>query len=118
MAVQVIPTRLRRRPRPSWAIEPRAVVEPLDSERKRLVRERDGGICGYCGIRCNPQWGDDYQSQVDHIVARKDKLHRGTNNLWNLIEACRRCNLSKGNKFMFFWLEQQAEDDWSWVWAW
>jgi 5-methylcytosine-specific restriction endonuclease McrA len=54
-------------------------------KRQRLyVLNRDGYECTYCGEPAN---------EVDHVISRKDG---GTDDLDNLVAACRRCNNSKG----------------------
>jgi hypothetical protein len=56
-------------------------------KRQRLtVLARDCYECAYCGEPAN---------EVDHVISRKDG---GTDDLDNLVAACRRCNLAKGAK--------------------
>jgi 5-methylcytosine-specific restriction endonuclease McrA len=55
---------------------------------RRNVLHRDGHTCQYCGYR-----GDDLT--LDHIVPRS----RGGTETWeNMVTACNRCNVSKGNR--------------------
>lgn len=51
--------------------------------RKRVL-QRDGWTCGYCG---------GYADSVDHIVPYSQS---GSNDMWNLVAACRSCNSRKG----------------------
>jgi 5-methylcytosine-specific restriction endonuclease McrA len=55
---------------------------------RRTLMARDHGRCGYCG-----RPGDS----MDHIVPRsRDGQHE-----WeNVVLACRRCNVAKGNKLL------------------
>jgi 5-methylcytosine-specific restriction endonuclease McrA len=56
-------------------------------EIRQAVIERDGHVCGYCHRAADPV-------HIDHVVP----LSRGgDNSLDNLIVACDRCNISKGN---------------------
>lgn len=54
--------------------------------RNNLFR-RDGGECQYCGSR--------KQLTIDHVVPRSKG---GKTNWMNLITACHRCNVNKGDK--------------------
>lgn len=58
---------------PPWAVQVRAVFE------------RDGRVCRYCADEGGP-------FEVDHVLARSKG---GTNELSNLVVACRACNRSK-----------------------
>ncbi|MFD2034708.1 HNH endonuclease [Belliella marina] len=49
--------------------------------------KRDGGECQYCGSRKN--------LTIDHVVPRSKG---GKTNWTNLITACHRCNVAKGDK--------------------
>jgi 5-methylcytosine-specific restriction endonuclease McrA len=55
---------------------------------RRNVLQRDGHACQYCGYR-----GD--QLSIDHVIPRS----RGGPDTWeNVITACIRCNVGKGNR--------------------
>ena len=55
---------------------------------RRAVMYRDGKRCQYCGREAD---------SVDHIVPRS----KGGTHTWeNVVAACRRCNLAKGNKYL------------------
>ena len=55
---------------------------------RRNVFQRDGHVCQYCGYR-----GD--QLSIDHVIPRS----RGGPDTWeNVITACIRCNVGKGNR--------------------
>ncbi|QDP58780.1 MAG: hypothetical protein GOVbin1573_67 [Prokaryotic dsDNA virus sp.] len=60
---------------------------------RREVIARDGEYCRYCWQRCK-------DIHIDHLVPLSKG---GTNNLENLVVACRPCNLSKGAKDWFEW---------------
>lgn len=54
---------------------------------RRVVIDRDGTKCHYCGCDCS----DDVT--VDHVVPY---CSGGTDDLSNLVVACRKCNSTKG----------------------
>ncbi|MFN0092312.1 MAG: HNH endonuclease [Acidimicrobiales bacterium] len=55
---------------------------------RRAIFHRDGHRCQYCGR--------DAES-IDHVVPRS----RGGPHTWeNVVAACRRCNLAKGNRLL------------------
>jgi 5-methylcytosine-specific restriction endonuclease McrA len=55
---------------------------------RRAVLHRDGNRCQYCGRDAD---------SIDHVVPRS----RGGEHAWdNVVAACRRCNLSKGNRLL------------------
>ena len=55
-------------------------------KKRQKVLARDNYTCAYCN-----QYGDT----VDHILA---KANGGTDDDWNLITACRKCNGKKQDK--------------------
>lgn len=62
--------------------------DPNEPLPKRLVHDRDGWVCAYCG---------GYGDTIDHIVP-KDK---GGQETWdNVITACFGCNNKKDNKML------------------
>lgn len=69
--------------------------EAIPQEVRRVVAERDGNVCRYCGDESGP-------FHLDHIfpVSRG-----GTNEVTNLTVACATCNLSKGAKTLGEWLQ-------------
>jgi 5-methylcytosine-specific restriction endonuclease McrA len=55
---------------------------------RRAVLFRDGSRCQYCGRDAD---------SIDHVVPRS----RGGAHAWdNVVAACRRCNLAKGNRLL------------------
>ena len=64
----------------------------MDAQTKRLVRERAGNRCEYCGLH------QDHSPlaalQIEHITARK---HLGSDDHGNLALACIDCNLCKSS---------------------
>lgn len=52
----------------------------------RLVLERDGHVCTYCG---------GVADTADHVLPR---YRGGGDDLGNLVAACRRCNSAKGTR--------------------
>lgn len=55
----------------------------VPAKRRAIIIAAHGGVCHYCG---------DAATHVDHIVPR---ALGGTDDLGNLIAACRACNLHK-----------------------
>ena len=55
---------------------------------RQQVIQRDGGVCQYCG--------SDENLHIDHIIPKR---LNGSDDMDNLITACRRCNLAKGGSF-------------------
>ena len=63
----------------------------MNAELRRLIRERAGDCCEYCGIsQREAGWS---RFHVEHIVARQ---HKGGDSLDNLCLCCQHCNLHKG----------------------
>ncbi len=64
----------------------------IDAATRRLVRERAGNRCEYCGLH------QDHSPlatlQIEHVNPRK---HGGTDTIENLALACIDCNLSKSS---------------------
>lgn len=65
----------------------------LRAELTPVVLARDGALCRYCGST------DDLT--IDHVTPL---AHGGSNNLTNLVVACRICNSSKGARLLEEWL--------------
>jgi hypothetical protein len=63
----------------------------IDAATRRLVRERAGHRCEYCGLLQAQQSFPFFH--IDHIVSQQ---HGGTDDLANLALACYHCNLHKG----------------------
>ena len=61
-----------------------------DAELRRLVWERAGSRCEYCGMR---QEFDELPFQIEHVIPRK---HHGSDEEDNLALACFACNNHKG----------------------
>jgi len=62
----------------------------MQTVTRRLVRERAGNRCEYCGHR--QDWAPVVQFHIDHILPRK---HGGTDDSENLALACQHCNLHR-----------------------
>lgn len=60
---------------------------------RSLVFIRDGRTCVYCGSRAQPL-------HCDHTIPVS---RGGSNDLSNLVTACKACNLSKGSKLLEEW---------------
>ena len=63
----------------------------MDAALRRLVRERAGNRCEYCGIHQDQD--AFFTFPVDHIVALQ---HGGKTDAENLCLSCYRCNSHKG----------------------
>jgi len=63
----------------------------IDAATRRLVRERAGDRCEYCGMLQAQQSFPFFH--VDHIIAQQ---HGGTDAPDNLALSCYHCNLHKG----------------------
>jgi hypothetical protein len=63
----------------------------MNAELRRLVRERAGDCCEYCGISQQEEGWSRFH--VEHIVARQ---HKGGDSPDNLCLCCQYCNLHKG----------------------
>lgn len=76
-----------------WPVHNREERWPIDSQKRAIIHERDGGICRLCGT-------GGHVLTVDHIIPRStyqpDKLHIADRSD-NLISACWECNMSKSN---------------------
>jgi 5-methylcytosine-specific restriction enzyme A len=77
----------RRRRRPSGL---RRV--PIPAAVRRRVYARDGYTCVYCGRR-----GNKLRLTIDHVFP---VVLGGTNDVANLVTACRSCNLAKGARLL------------------
>jgi hypothetical protein len=64
--------------------------------QRLIVLRRDSYICAYCGEPAN---------EVDHIQPR---VIGGTDDLDNLVAACRRCNAMKGKRSEALFLGQSS----------
>lgn len=82
----------RQYDKPSDAPE-RQEWNALRAELTPVILERDGAICCYCGST------DDLT--IDHVTPL---ARGGSNDLANLVVACRICNSSKGARLLEEWL--------------
>lgn len=69
----------------------------MNSDRNFLaqVLTKTGGLCGYCGV--NLGWLPD-SWHIEHIIPRS---RGGTDDLSNLVSACRECNMRKYTSTLF-----------------
>jgi hypothetical protein len=65
---------------------------PIPAEVRRQVYARDRYTCAYCG-----RGGRGIRLTIDHVFP---VALGGTNEIGNLVTACRACNMSKGAKVM------------------
>ena len=61
----------------------------LSNSKRSLVISKTNGLCGYCGSVI-----DSDKCTVDHLVP---KIRGGSNQVENLVLACKSCNTSKGS---------------------
>lgn len=64
--------------------------KPISKETRQLVYNKCNGHCAYCG--CKLEYKD---MQVDHVLAVG---RGGSNDIDNLLPACRQCNYDKHKK--------------------
>lgn len=64
--------------------------KPISKETRQLVYNKCNGHCAYCG--CELEYKD---MQVDHVLAVG---RGGSNDIDNLLPACRQCNYDKHKK--------------------
>lgn len=68
----------------------------ISNSIRRAVENKYDGLCGYCGVKLAEYPNLDQcpeQYCIDHIVP---KASGGTDNIDNLMPACRTCNSKKG----------------------
>ena len=66
--------------------------------KRKAVLDKYNGLCGYCGVRLATYPQEDQMPEqfcIDHILPR---TKGGTNDIDNLMPACRLCNSKKGKK--------------------
>lgn len=80
-------------PAQRWPVRNREQREPINSQKRAIIHERDGGICRYCGT-------PDEQLVLDHIIPRSafpaSQLHIADRSD-NLHSACWSCNERRSN---------------------
>ena len=88
-------------------MEPLPPQAPLDrAQRLRVVLERDGPTCVWCGRAFTAQ----VVPTTDHLVPR---VKGGPSWLENEVAACRRCNGERGHRGAAEWLEECGRRGWS-----
>lgn len=75
------------------------------AERLRVVLERDGPTCVWCGRTFTGQ----VVATTDHLVPR---VKGGPSWLENEVAACRRCNGERGHRGAVDWLEECLRRPW------
>lgn len=94
---QLADLRAKDRVRSDGYRERRGLSEPEWLRLVGEVVERDGLICRYCMCDIN---ADGLAWAVDHIVPL---IKGGTNDLGNLVVACKPCNSSKAGRSIEEW---------------
>lgn len=69
------------------------------AEVKRVLIEEWNNECAYCGHKQRYK-----ELTIDHIIPL---AKMGTDDYWNLLPACRSCNLSKGDRAIRQWYFEQ-----------
>jgi hypothetical protein len=77
-------------------------MRPLGSKLKQEVFVRDDFTCQYCGRRLPVD-----ALYVDHIVPRS---RGGEDSLYNLVTACRACNVDKGDRDLSEYLAEAIRE--------
>ena len=76
-----------------WPVRNREERTPINSQKRAIIHERDGGICRYCGTT-------DERLVLDHIIPRSafpaNQLHIADRSD-NLHSACWGCNERRSN---------------------
>lgn len=76
-----------------WPVRNREDRTEIDSQKRAIIHDRDGGRCRYCGV-------ENQMLTVDHIIPRSafpaEKLQVADRSD-NLVSACWPCNESKSN---------------------
>jgi hypothetical protein len=63
--------------------------------RRVRVAERYGWRCWWCSQRIRERMGWQNSATIEHLVPRSQG---GSNEIWNLVAACHRCNLARGTE--------------------
>lgn len=111
---EAVATASRRRNRRLQEAERRRIIAadqaatgPFDEdlswrEKRAIVWDRCRGRCCYCGVELHP-----FRAfTVDHVVPRS---RGGSDELDNLVGACRDCNAAKGSMRWTTWRSQLRE---------
>lgn len=79
------------------AVKANAPGSGITAEQSISMKQETGNHCVYCGKKSD-------SLQIDHVVP----LSRGgADDVTNAVTACPKCNISKHNKTLIFWLYQQ-----------
>lgn len=73
-------------------------LEQTKTRKIKLLTERDGFHCHYCGCTLEENEITGFNpkgSSIDHAIAQDSG---GTDDLENLVLACRQCNVNKKTK--------------------
>lgn len=84
--------------RDTWYVEPRGGArsnkKPVSKSVRNAVYKRDGKRCRYCGTDCIDSIRAKTRITLYHIIP---ECRGGTKTIDNLVVACNRCNVKKGN---------------------
>ena len=65
--------------------------------KRQLILQKTEGRCYYCGTKLqNKHYGRKDYMTIDHCIPRSKG---GSNDLFNLVPACKTCNREKGCKY-------------------
>lgn len=78
----------------------RRLVSKLSIKRKRKILDKTNGVCFYCGVHLifNIPMSEEKRGQVNNLFSVehiKPITEGGTNELSNLVPACRDCNSAR-----------------------
>ena len=62
------------------------------SNARRDLIKRDGEVCQYCSSRSS--------LEVHHVIPQDSKKFKGTNSYYNLVMACKSCNIEISNNII------------------
>lgn len=78
----------------------RRALSPVSAETLRGLAEIQEGKCFYCGGSMEGR----YNQALEHMLPIS---RGGQNNRENLVLACRSCNSSKGNRYLWEWMPER-----------
>ena len=77
----------------------------VDIKKRKMVEEKTGGKCFYCGIKLTKIYFFDERGNVVsthhnwHVDHVKPLSKGGTYDIENLVPSCPTCNMKKGAKY-------------------
>ena len=84
-----------------------AVTAPGRRQRLKLILERDGATCVWCGCEVDTPL---VRATTEHVVPR---LKGGPSWLENEVAACKRCNGRRGHRNLVDWADECDGSGWN-----